>query len=68
MKIVKDQWFIDYGDEAWKEKARGVPCGNARTAREIEEGIRVHHRLAEAEGLHALVRAWAPVSRSTRRR
>jgi leucyl-tRNA synthetase len=22
VKIVKDQWFIDYGNEAWKEKAR----------------------------------------------
>ena len=22
VKIVKDQWFIDYGDEKWKQKAR----------------------------------------------
>jgi leucyl-tRNA synthetase len=22
VKIVKDQWFIDYGDEGWKEKTR----------------------------------------------
>jgi leucyl-tRNA synthetase len=27
VKIVKDQWFIDYGDEAWKAQARECLSG-----------------------------------------
>ncbi|MFA6328883.1 MAG: leucine--tRNA ligase [Candidatus Micrarchaeia archaeon] len=27
VKIVRDQWFIDYGDEAWKAKARECLAG-----------------------------------------
>ena len=29
VKIVRDQWFIDYGDEAWKEKTRECLAGMA---------------------------------------
>lgn len=43
VKIVKDQWFIDYGDEGWKAKARECLAGMgilpAKTLKEYDYTI-----------------------------